>query len=707
MSGDMDNHKAAYTEEAYELLAELESALLELEEQPDDQASIGRVFRAMHTIKGSGSMFGFAKIAAFTHEVETVFDRVRNGEIHVTKKLIDLTLEARDHIMAMLDENDTIDQQSNDRLIASFRDFLPSKSQPTAEDAAEVPDQPSGEDVTYRIRFVPPRDIYSKGINPLMLLDEIRELGKCRIVAQTDSVPLLEGFDPESCYLRWDIVLTTDKGLDAIKDIFIFIEDDSEIKIEVICGGSELHEDSCQRKLGEILIERGDVKREDLQELLKTQKRIGEILVDSGLVTTDMVQAALAEQEHIKDIQEKKLKEDTVASIRVPSIKLDKLVDLVGELVTVQARLSQSVGCSGNSILLSIAEEVERLTAELRDNTMNIRMLPIGTTFSKFKRLVRDLSRNLGKDVDLVTEGADTELDKNVIEKLADPLVHMIRNSIDHGIEPPEIREAHGKSRKGIVHLLAGHAGANVIIRIRDDGAGLDREAIRRKAIEKELIAADAEMTDKEIFALIMEPGFSTAKSISSVSGRGVGMDVVKQAISALRGTIEIDSDTGIGTTLTLKLPLTLAIIDGLLVRIADDFFVLPLHFVRECVEFSETEGRRGRNAQLINVRGQLIPYINLRNRFGLEGTLPSLQQAVITETDSLRIGFIVDSVIGQHQTVIKSLGTMYRNIQGVSGATILGDGSVALIIDVIKMILSEEAIETAATSCGQQFCSI
>jgi two-component system chemotaxis sensor kinase CheA len=321
-------------------------------------------------------------------------------------------------------------------------------------------------------------------------------------------------------------------------------------------------------------------------------------------------------------------------------------------------------------------------------------MLPIGTTFSKFKRLVRDLSGELKKHIVLLTEGAETELDKTVIERLNDPLVHLIRNCIDHGIELPDAREAAGKPRQGTIHLSAAHSGANVLIRITDDGAGLDADAIRAKAAEKGLIAADAELSEKETFALIFAPGFSTARQITSVSGRGVGMDVVKRSIDALRGTVEVSSQKGVGTTITLKLPLTLAIIDGLLVKVGDGHYVLPLSIVEECVELTREDVVSAHGRHMTYVRGEIVPYIRLRERFLVGGHAPDMEQIVITESSGGKVGFVVDKVVGEHQTVIKTMGRMYNKVDVISGATILGDGTVALIMDVSKLVESVEMQE-------------
>ena len=389
--------------------------------------------------------------------------------------------------------------------------------------------------------------------------------------------------------------------------------------------------------------------------------------------------------------------ESTSTLSRVPAARLDALVNLVGEMSTVQARLSQTVSSMDHAGLHSIAEEVERLTAELRDNTMSIRMLPIGTTFSKFKRLVRDLSGELGKDIVLVTEGGETELDKTVIERLNDPLVHLIRNCIDHGIESPGVREAAGKPRQGTVQLSAMHSGASVLIRVTDDGAGLDADSIKSRALEKGLITAEAELSENELFSLIFAPGFSTAKQITSVSGRGVGMDVVKRSIDSLRGSIDVSSQKGIGTTITLKLPLTLAIIDGLLVKVGDGHYVLPLSIVEECVELTREDVARAHGRHITNVRGGIVPYIRLRERFAISGNAPEVEQIVITESPGGKVGFVVDTVIGEHQTVIKNMGRVYRNVDVISGATILGDGTVALIMDVPKLLHGVEIQQSSA----------
>jgi len=686
----MDKHREVFIEEAYELLAELETSLLELEENSDDAEHIGRVFRSLHTIKGSGAMFGFDDIAEFTHEIETVFDRVRDGKIAVTRELINLSLSARDQIRAMLNAEE-IDESKSEDIIAAFRDFLPESEEVLPEISESGNERIPGRTITYRIRFRPAPTILADGTNPILLLGELRELGEAKIVAQIDSIPRLEDYNPESCYIYWDIILSTSEGINAIKDVFIFVNGNSEIRIEVIDGGAA-DEGSDYKKLGDILIERGDISTQDLTEALSAQKRIGELLIQEKGLGHGVVESALTEQNHVKKMRKMRQETISASSIRVPSEKVDSLVNLVGELVTVQARLSQKAFLQNDPEMRSIAEEVEHLTAELRDNTMSIRMLPIGTTFSKFKRLVRDLSNELDKDAVMEIKGGDTELDKTVLDQLNDPMIHLIRNAMDHGIEPPDIRERLGKPRQGLIHLCAAHSGANVLIRISDDGAGPDYEAIRAKAKEKGLISADADLGEKDIFSLIFMPGFSTAEKVSEVSGRGVGLDIVKRTVESLSGTVEISGKKGEGTTVSLKLPLTLAIIDGLLVKIGDSNFVLPLSSVEECVELAQDDLTRAQRRNMMRFRDELVPYLNLRKIFMIAGISPSIEQVVIVEADKNgRIGFGVDRVIGQHQTVIKRLGKIYKNVEGISGATIMGDGTVALILDVVQLVKSVE----------------
>jgi len=674
---------------------ELEDSLLAWEESPEDSELMGRIFRAMHTIKGSGSMFGFDNIAAFTHEIETVFDLARNGRIKFSRELVDLTLAARDQIKAMLvadGEPDRLSVQKQNELRAVFKSMADeaagpvsgTRSKPAAVQAGAI-NEPARE-ITCRIHFRPREDIFLTGTNPILLLNELRGLGRTTVAAQLDDIPLLTEINPESCYVGWEVILTTGRGIEAIRDVFIFVEDDCELRIDLIDDGGALNDDVNYKRLGELLVERGDLAPRKLEEVLTRRPPLGELLIDSGLVAPEKVESALGEQEHVRSIRNERLERNEQSSIRVQSDRLDKLVDLVGEMVTVQARLSQAAARFQHPDLLSISEEVERLTAELRDNAMSTRMVPIGSLFNKFKRLVRDLSHELGKDIEMVTRGAETELDKTVIERLSDPLIHLIRNSIDHGIELPEVREAAGKPRRGRLTISGAHAGAHVLISIRDDGAGLNLERIRARAVESGLIGPDKELSRQEVADLIFTPGFSTSTEVTGVSGRGVGMDVVKKNIESLKGSIEIISEDHTGTEMILKLPLTLAIIDGLLVRVGDNHFVLPMANIRESVELTARDISNAHGRTTVTVRNELVPYIRLRDRFDIKGERPEIEQVVISEVDAGQLGLVVDRVIGGHQTVIKSLGPMFKNVSDISGATILGDGHVALIMDVNKL---------------------
>jgi two-component system chemotaxis sensor kinase CheA len=690
----LDKFMASFKIESKELLDELEASLLELERCPADTEAIGRVFRAMHTIKGLAASFGFEDIATFSHEVENVFALVRNGRLAVDKKLIDLTLRARDWISTVMETTEEHAVTEKTSLADTFRRIseygADSRTEQSGCVAAEAKTTSSGKQLVCRVRFRPTPDIFTTGPDPRCLFDELSRLGECSVIAHLDDIPDLESISPEKCYTYWDIVLATQQDIRAVRDVFIFVEDNSEVAIEILYEGNGSAQEPTSLMLGQILVERGDLSPEDVAWCLSKQKRLGEIALDEGLISRSHVEAALLEQQAVRGAQPVAKGPETDSMLRVASEKLDKLVDLVGELVTASARLNRLTGANHDSPFAPVAEEIERLTDELRDTTMNIRMVPIGETFGKFKRLVRDLAGELGKEVDFITTGEETELDKTVIGKLSDPLMHIIRNCVDHGIEPPGVRETAGKGRRGIVVLTASHSMDSVVITIQDDGAGLDPEAIRAVAVGKGIIGADVELTERELTSLIFAPGFSTVKKVTDVSGRGVGMDVVKRAIDGLRGTIEISSRRGAGTVITIRLPLTLAIIESLLVKIGEGSFVLPLSSVEECIE--HVRGSAG-STRLADVRGSLIPYIPLRDRFAVVEEAPEIQQIVIMRVDDERIGFVVDEVVGEHQAVIKSLGRACREIKGVSGATILGDGTVALILDVASIAAAEKEL--------------
>lgn len=715
--GDME-YAEVFREEAVELLQELEASLLELEKNPLDLKLVSRVFRAMHTIKGSGAMFGFDDIAGFTHHVETVLDKVRDGQVPVSKELIDLTLSSRDHILALLDAasgTGEADAAEGERIINSLKALVSgggaaeSPAPPVAAQTQTELQQPEegsadhtkGKLTHFRIHIEPTAAFFEGGSTVEQLLEELRNLGECTVFLHEKEAGAVAEKDQQNRGGIWEILLTTDKGVDAVHDTLIFAESSCLVSVKILAvhGDEEFQE---HKMLGEILIDRGEISPDDLKNVLEKQKPLGELLVEEKLVTPTQVKSALAQQQLTSP--KKETAQKAADSIRVAADKLDLLINLVGELVVTQARLTALSAKLSESELVEPVEEVERLTAELRDCVLNIRMLPIGTTFAKFKRLVRDLSAELGKEVAMVTEGAETELDKNVIDQLGDPLVHLIRNSIDHGIELPAERETQGKPGKGTIRLAATHSGANVVITVSDDGKGLDPVLIRRKAVEKGLLRADEEQTNEEIFNTIFMPGLSTAEKVTSVSGRGVGMDVVKSTVDSLKGSVTVSSSIkGQGTTVTITLPLTLAIIDGLLVRVEDTHFVLPLSQVEECVELTREDTARYHDRRVFPVRDQLIPYVRLRDFFEIEGGRPALEQLVIVSVNGEHLGLVLDDVIGEHQTVLKSLGWIYRNATGLSGSTILGTGEVALILDVPSLMRCARNEENVRVSSQQR----
>jgi two-component system chemotaxis sensor kinase CheA len=661
-AGTVDKYKQAFQEEAREILVELESTLLELNKDRENADLVGEAFRALHTIKGSGAMFGFTEVAAFTHNVENAFDEVRNGRLEASEELINLSLAALDHIEAMLDEavgHGVADMPGAANILQRLQNL-------TGNQQGELPEtveKTSGESsvaennaqVEWTIHFAPGPDLMCNGTDPLLLLRELKQLGDLKVKAVMDAVPPMKDLDPQCCYIRWEMVLMTSVAVEAIRDVFIFAEDACELTIE---------------PAGALPIGQIETAESEEQSTLLLRR-----------VTDDHSVPPL--------------------NIRVPTAKLDQFVDLVGELVTVQARLAEIATRLEDVDVEAVSEEVERLTSALRENSMSIRMLPIRATFERFRRLIHDLAHDLGKEVELTIDGADTELDKTVIDQLNDPLMHLIRNSMDHGIELPKDRLAAGKRATAKIHLSARYAGACVLISVSDDGRGIDVGAVRQRGIERGLIAADAQLEQSEIFNLIFEAGFSTVQKVTDLSGRGVGMDVVRRRVDALRGSIDIDSKAGVGTDVALRLPLTLAIIDGLLVKVGEAYFVLPVASILECIELTRQEIVNANGKHVVNVRGEIIPYIRLKDFFQIRTEEREREQIMVVTTDDGRFGFVVDQVIGDHQTVIKNLGKFYRQVQVISGATILGNGVVALVLDPSRLV--QEVIRTVSSNAGAE----
>jgi two-component system, chemotaxis family, sensor kinase CheA len=661
-----------FRQEASELFDVLEGALLDLGLRPDDRELVDTAFRALHTIKGSGAMFGFDEVASFTHEFETAFDRVRKGEIKPNQDLISVALAAKDYIRTLIEAPETTDSIIGEAILDDLHRLVEPEGHPEIEAAPVAPAPAAAVAVArvgWQLHIEFDSDILRNGSNPLDLLDDLGKLGACFVMALTDDVPFLDELDPEHCFLKWDVTLHSDCERSAIDDVFIFVQDE----MKLTCTPLAATETQPATELAPPL--QPEMPAADLHPL------------DAAADIGHPAPAAEKKREEAKRPDDK-----ANATVRVQAERLDELMDRVGELVIAQARLSQLAAATDDISIKAIAEEIERLAASLRDTTMGARMVPIGSLFGRFRRLVHDLSRDLGKPVDFVTSGEDTELDKTMIERLADPLVHLIRNAIDHGIEDTATRTATAKTDIGRIEIAATHAGAQVLVTVRDNGAGLNTARIRAKAEEQGLIAPGAVMSDQDVHQFLFHPGFSTAQVVSALSGRGVGMDVVKRTIEAMRGSIDISTAPGKGTTVTLRLPLTLAIIEGLLIRVGEGRYIIPLSAVEECAELSATD-ERARGRDFLNMRGDLVPFLRLRNLFDAAGEPDRHQKIIIASSGETRVGLIVDQIIGSHQSVIKSLSKLHSEVTMFSGATILGDGSAALILDVAQLIAAGQGL--------------
>jgi two-component system chemotaxis sensor kinase CheA len=661
-----------FRQEASELFDALEGALLDLGLRPDDRELVDTAFRALHTIKGSGAMFGFDEVASFTHEFETAFDRVRKGEIRPNQDLISVALAAKDYIRTLIEAPETTDSIIGDAILDDLHRLVePDRNAEIETSRIEQVVLPAEARTGWQLHIEFDSEILRNGSNPLDLLDDLAKLGACFVVALTEDVPFLDELDPERCFLKWDVTQHSDCDRGTIDDVFIFVQDEMKL--------------SCTPLMAAALT----------PSLAPISGPVGDPLPADAAIGPDVTfsdENTPAPQIERKREESRRADDKATATVRVQAERLDELMDRVGELVIAQARLSQLASATDDISIKAIAEEIERLAASLRDTTMGARMVPIGSLFGRFRRLIHDLSRDLGKPVEFVTSGEDTELDKTMIERLADPLVHLIRNAIDHGIESPESRTAAGKTDKGRIEVSATHAGAQVLVTVRDNGAGLNTARIRAKAEEQGLIAPGAAMSDQDIHQFLFHPGFSTAQTVSALSGRGVGMDVVKRTIEAMRGPIDTSTVPGNGTTVTLRLPLTLAIIEGLLIRVGEGRYIIPLSAVEECAELSVADEReRGRD--FLNMRGDLVPFLRLRNLFDSEGEPDLHQKIIIASSGETRIGLIADQIIGSHQSVIKSLSKLHSDVTMFSGATILGDGSAALILDVAQLIATGQAL--------------
>ena len=658
----------AFRQEAAELLETLETALLDLGQRPEDRELIDTAFRALHTIKGSGSMFGFEQVAAFTHEFETAFDLVRKGKAEPSEDLVAVALSAKDYIRTLIEAPETTDPIIGEAILDELKravEEAPAGESPAivAEPVAAAAPTSSGA-IGWQLEIGFETDILRNGTNPLALLDELRELGQCEVTPIADALPDFADLDPQQLHIRWRVRLVSDCPVEALDDVFMFVRDEMTLVVTPLTA------------------------EEPTPVIVETPVASIPIAVPAMPVAAESkAPPPKVAREAAPAETGKRQEEKTSTTVRVPAERLDELMDRVGELVIAQARLSQIASAASDPAIKNVSEEIARLAAALRDTTMGARMVPIGSLFGRFRRLVHDLSRDLGKPVEFVTSGEETELDKTMTERLADPLVHVIRNAIDHGIEMPERRVAAGKPAEGRIELTAQHVGTQVLVTVKDNGAGLDTARIRAKAEEQGLIPPGVTMSDQEVHQFLFHPGFSTAKTISALSGRGVGMDVVKRTIETMRGSIDLSTTPGQGSQFTLRLPLTLAIIEGLLVRVGEGRYIIPLSAVEECVELPPSLAEAGRERNVLNIRGELVPFLRLQDMFGAVNAHEPHQKVIITQTGDMRVGLVVDQIIGSHQTVIKSLSKLHADVAMFSGATILGDGSAALILDVGQLV--------------------
>ncbi len=727
MSINLDQALQTFIAEARELLQDMEDSLLRLEDNPHDADTLGAIFRAAHTIKGSAGLFGLDPVVSFTHIVENVLDQVRDGTIAIDANLVAVLLESGDHMLDLINVVADRGEQPDAAALAresGLRKRLQAyqngtKASPTSSTAASVTVAMETESTLHAsgggrvgadnwhisLRFS--QNVLRDGMDPLSFLRYLATLGSIvSITTLPDAMPPAAEMDAESCYLGFEIDFKSEADKETIAGVFEFAREGSTIHIlppfskisEYIALIRSLPEKDT--RLGEILVATGALTQQELDDGLATQKGsvqpdgsstpLGEILMQQHSVEPVVMQEALDKQTQTRD---NKAKENRY--VRVHADKLDELINLVGELVIAGAGVNLLAHRAKNSTLQEATSVMSGLVEEIRDGALRLRMVPIGETFNRFQRVVRDVGRELGKDIELVITGADTELDKTVVEKIGDPLMHLVRNALDHGLGTAAERQAAGKPGKGTLRLNAYHDSGSIVIEIADDGRGLNRERILQKARDRGLVAADVTPSDQDIYNLIFEAGFSTAETVTNISGRGVGMDVVKRNITALRGTVDLDSEPGQGTTVRIRLPLTLAIIDGFLVGVGKASYVVPLDMMVECVELTAADRLAMHERNYINLRGEVLPFVQLRKHFEVEGEAGRRENVVVVNYAGQKSGLVVDELLGEFQTVIKPLGKLFSTLRGISGSTILGSGEVALILDVPSLV--QQAVQREA----------
>lgn len=722
MTIDVSQALTTFFDESRELLSEMERILLCAEHEDFNGDQMNALFRCAHTIKGSAGMFGLDAIVRFTHEVETVLDRLRHGDFALSPELIGLLLESRDHMANLLDavtSGESVDTQTESSIILCMQAWsnkdagqqnapvagLAHPSEPALTAIQNIEDEDLSGHNYWHISLRFETEILRYGFDPLSMINFLKTLGDIiHIETVSDGVPEFSALDPEQCFLGFEISFRSNATKAEIANVFEFVSGMAKIAIlpphsktsEFIGLIESLAED--KTKIGGLLVACGTITNEELAQALSEQsalggsKKVGEVLVAQRVVAPLVVDAALTKQRKMEEARTLLAK-----SVKVPADRLDALIDQVGELVIAGAATQIQARRARNRELQEAASNLLRLVEDVRDTALRLRMTPIGEVFSRFPRVVRDVAKELGKDIELKISGAEAELDKSMIEKLGDPLMHLVRNSMDHGIESPERRAAVGKPTQGTVALNAFHESGSIVIEVADDGGGLDSERIFRKAVEKGLVSADANLAQADIYRLILEPGFSTAEQITNLSGRGVGMDVVRSSVEALRGTLDIESRLGAGTTIRICLPLTLAIIDGFQVGVGPSTFILPLDSVVECIELPADSDR----TDYLNLRGEVLPFLRLRRMFSVDGAAPARQNIVVVRFSGRKAGIAVDRLYGECQTVIKPLGQLFAGISGISGSTILGSGEVALILDVAQLVHGAVAAAVPRTTAA------
>lgn len=694
----MDQFQQKFVEEALDNVEMLEENLFELEKNMDnyDPELIQRIFRSMHTIKGSGMMFGFEDLSRFTHNFETIYDLIRNDKLAVTKEIVDLSFESLDYIKKLLDIGEG--KLTNPDDIAQLNDFIgritkhfpegTTLTKGRAEREAEEKAKREAEAAkngpkNYLVTIEPMEALLENGTNPLYTVDDLTALGSWRTIAFTNKVEPFTQFKPLAMRINWQVLLHTEQdAVNDIKDNFIFIEDECKVEITELPAGDYI-ETGCDGKVDELLKQAIENEKylvaSDFEQFKQEPK---------AETVPEPVSKPQQPQAEKKDNNAPVAKKDEakIATMRVASSKIDELVNAVSELVTMQAQLNVVAERQGIAALSAIAEQMEKTTRTLRENAFSLSLIPLGGELVRFQRLVRDLSNNLHKQLEFVVEGGEIELDKNIIEHLTDPLMHMIRNSGDHGIELPEERIAKGKDPKGIIKLKAFYSGSSVIIQLSDDGKGMDPDKIFKKAVEKGLVSANAKLSKKDTLNLIFASGFSTAEKVSDVSGRGVGMDVVKSKIAEIRGEVTIDSEVDKGTTFTLDLPLTLSIIDGLLTKVNGEQFIFPLSNIEKILSPKEVEFKNSIGNVFIYDNEQ-IAYIELNSLFYSMDTLMDTAKIIMVRSGEKHFGIVVDQIVGEFQIVVKPLGKFLRKVDMISGASVMGDGSLSLVIDTTRLI--------------------